>query len=42
MYEKGTPKGIVWECAQDNGECLNDKGYPTSVWPKRGGAPAKT
>ena len=33
-----TAKGqaTVWECNQDNGECLNDKGYPTSVWPKSG------
>jgi hypothetical protein len=24
-----------WACNQDNGECLNDKGFPTSVWSKR-------
>jgi hypothetical protein len=34
--------GTVWECNQDNGDCLNDKGYPTSVWPQRRGvAPAQ-
>ena len=30
---KGQPKS-VWECNQDNGDCLNEKGYPTSFWPK--------
>jgi hypothetical protein len=32
---KGQPKQI-FECYQANGECLNDKGYPNSVWPKGG------
>ncbi len=36
MSPKQTPKGQVFECNQDNGTCLNAKGYPNSVWPKRG------
>lgn len=32
---QGKPKSI-FECDQANGECLNDKGYPNSVWPKGG------
>ncbi len=35
MSPKKTPKGQVFECDQANGECLNYKGYPNSVWPKR-------
>ncbi len=38
MSPKQTPKGQVFECNQDNGQCLNAKGYPNSVWPKRGTA----
>lgn len=40
MSPKQTRAGRVFECNQDNGECLNDKGYPSSFWPKRnnGGA----
>ncbi len=41
MSPKQTPKGQVFECNQDNGTCLNAKGYPNSVWPKRGSAPAQ-
>lgn len=37
MSPKQTPKGQVFECNQDHGDCLNDRGYPSSVWPKRGG-----
>ncbi len=37
MSPKQTPKGQVFECDQVNGECLNAKGYPNSVWPKTGG-----
>lgn len=30
----------MFECEQQNGACFNDKGYATSVWPKRGAAQA--
>jgi hypothetical protein len=31
--EKETKTGkTYWACNQDRGECINDKGYPTSVW----------
>lgn len=29
----GQPR-TVFECNQDNGECLNERGYPTSMWPR--------
>lgn len=39
--EKNTPRGLAYECNQDNGECVNERGYPTSSWaqtlPPRGG-----
>lgn len=25
----------IHECNQDNGDCLNEKGFPTSVWPAK-------
>jgi hypothetical protein len=31
----------VFECDQANGECLNAKGYPNSIFQKNGGAPQR-
>jgi len=39
--QKQTPRGMVFECNQDNGSCLNNKGYPSSTWAvQRNGAVA--
>ncbi len=31
----------VFECDQANGECLNARGYPNSIFQKNGGAPQR-
>lgn len=36
LPEKQTSRGPVRECAQQRGQCVNDKGYPTSVWMQQG------
>ena len=36
LPEKQTSRGPVRECAQQRGQCVNDKGYPTSVWTQQG------